>query len=52
MKNVAWKLFNFQGIFCKMGSEEVYVLIWRNFDNFANTYVMCLILCKHKRAWN
>ena len=32
-------LLNFQRILCKMESEEVYVLVWTNFDNFANTYL-------------
>ena len=40
------------------------MIIWTNFDSFAMTYLMqvarinnfpievCLILCKHERAWN
>ena len=44
MKNVSWKLvpgpFNFQRIFCKKEPEEVCVLIWTNFDSFANTYLI------------
>ena len=32
-------VFNFQRILWKMGNEEVYVLIWTNFDSFTNTYV-------------
>ena len=44
MKNVAWKLvpvpFNFQRILCKKESEKVCVLIWTNFDSFANTYLI------------
>ena len=35
MKNMA--LLNFQRILCKMKSEEVYVLVWTNFDSFTNT---------------
>ena len=33
-------LFNFQRILCKMESEEVSVLIWTNFDSFANKYLI------------
>ena len=43
MKNEAWKLVlgpNFPGILCKKESEEVSVLIWTNFDSFANTYLI------------
>ena len=44
MKNLAWKLvpglFNFQQILFKKESEEVSLLIWTSFENFANT---CLI---------
>ena len=31
---------NFQRIHCKMESEEVYMLIWTNFDSFTNTYLI------------
>ena len=41
---MAWKLvpgpFIFQRILCKRKSEEVCVLIWTNFDSFANTYLI------------
>ena len=33
-------LINFQRIFCKKESEEVCVLIWTDFDSFANLYLM------------
>ena len=32
--------FNFQRILCKNDSEEVCVLIWTNFDSFANLYLI------------
>ena len=32
-------LFNFQGILCKKESEEVSVLIWTDFESFANAYL-------------
>ena len=39
MKTVAWKLvlgpFNFQRILGKNDSEEVSMLIWKNFDSVA-----------------
>ena len=38
--NLFQTLFNFQGILCKKESEEVSVLIWTNFDSFANTYLI------------
>ena len=37
-------LLNFKRILCKIESEEVYVLVWTNFDSFTNTvltYVAC-----------
>ena len=44
MKNVARNLvpnpFNFQRIFCKKESEEVYMKILTNFDSFAITYLI------------
>ena len=45
MKNVAWKLvpdplFNFQKILYEKESEEVSMLMWTNFDNFANKYLL------------
>ena len=44
VKDMAWKLvlafFNFQRILCKLEPEEVCVLIWTNFDSFANTYLI------------
>ena len=33
-------LFNFPGILCKKESEEVSVLIWKNFDSFSNKYLI------------
>ena len=55
----------FQRIHCKKDSE-VSILTWTDFERFAITYLieiacfknfifqwkLCLILCKHKRAWN
>ena len=38
--NQVQALCNFQGIFCKKESEEVSVLIWTNFNGFANTYII------------
>ena len=39
MKNMTWKLvqgpFNLQRIFCKKVSEDVCMLIWTTFSNFA-----------------
>ena len=44
MKNMAWKLvpgfFQFSKNPRKKESEEVCVLIWTNFDSFANTYLI------------
>ena len=37
---LVWAIFNFQGILCKKEAEEVCVLIWTNFDSFANTYLI------------
>ena len=43
MKNKAWKLvpgtFQLSKILFEMESEEASVLIWTNFDSFANTYL-------------
>ena len=52
MKNVACEyifrpFFNFHGIICKKESEEVNVLIWTNFDSFANTYLMYVACFKN-----
>ena len=33
-------LRNFQRIFFKMESEEVYVVIWKNVDSFTNAYLI------------
>ena len=33
-------LFNFQRILCKKESEEACVPYWRNFDSFADTYLI------------
>ena len=33
-------LFNFQGIFCEKESGENSMLIWTDFDSFANTYLI------------
>ena len=35
-------LLNFQRILCKMESEEVYVVIWTNFDSRTKTYLSSL----------
>ena len=49
MKNVAWKLVpgNFQRTLCKKESEEVSVLIWSNFDSFANKYLIKVVCFKN-----
>ena len=47
MKNVVWKLqafFNFRDSSNKKESGEVSVLIWTNFDSFANAYLI-LVAC-------
>ena len=36
--NKCQALFNFQRILCKKESMEVSVLVWTDFDSFANTY--------------
>ena len=33
-------LFNLQGMVCKKESDEASMLIWTNFDSFANKYVI------------
>ena len=40
METSSKTLFNFQKILCKKESEELCVLIWTNFDSFANTYLI------------
>ena len=40
-------LFNFQRILCKKESEEASVLIWKNFDSFANKYLMKVACLKN-----
>ena len=39
-ENWCQALFNFQRILCKKESEEASVLIWKNFDSFANKYLI------------
>ena len=45
MKNVTWKLIPgsfliFKESYVKKESEEVCVLIWKNFNSFANIYLI------------
>ena len=42
MKNLvagSRSFFDFQGILCKKDSEEISMLIWKNFNSFAITYM-------------